>query len=72
MPKVIVIKAKALLEASESTAGFLADVQRAIESLYAEDENAPDCPEGIAALDTAIAAFEAAELEATDPEDEES
>lgn len=65
MSKAVVVRLKAILEASETTAAFLGDVQRAIESLYAEDEDAPDCPEGFAALDTAIEAFEAAELAAT-------
>lgn len=45
-----------LLEGCESTADFLICVQSAIEQLYA-DETADTCPEGFAALDSAIDAF---------------
>lgn len=50
---------RAILDASDSTAEFLQSVVNAIESLYAEDDS--ECPDGFAALDTAVQAFEEAE-----------
>lgn len=60
-----------LLDAAPSTAEFLEDVQRAIESLYAETDG--ECPEGFGALDKAIEAFEDYEGEdlGEDDDDEE-
>jgi hypothetical protein len=51
---------RAVLDASDTTSDFLQDVLTAIEGLYAELEDV-ECPEGFAALDAAVQAFEAAE-----------
>lgn len=56
MSKENQVKLRAILDGSESTAEFLSDAVRAIESLYAESDG--ECPAGFGALDTAIEAFE--------------
>jgi hypothetical protein len=46
-----------VLDSSNSTAEFLQDVIGALEKFYADDDE-PACPEGFAALDAAVQAFE--------------
>lgn len=57
----------ALLAKCEDTGFFLEGVSGAIEDLYADDEEG-GCPEGFAALDTAVQAFIARECEGDDDE----
>lgn len=51
---------RAILDASDTTSDFLQDVVVAIEGLFAELEDV-ECPDGFAALDAAVQAFEAEE-----------
>lgn len=51
---------RAVLDASDSSAAFLQDVIAALEALYSELEDV-ECPDGFAALDAAVQAFEEAE-----------